>query len=222
MQHYVSQLHHVARWPILSAGHPARPWPPRRRYTLALDCPKMRLVSFDLPAAWLALAAGFVVLLGLACLSDVRSRRVPNALSAGLLVLGLIASVVRNGVGDGLVHSLAGVATGLAIWLPMYVLRLMGAGDVKLFAAGAAWIGWQASLVAALATGLLGGALGLMWLMHQQGMMAVAMALVHAVRAPKLLQLKPMDKRERVPYALAIAGGLMCGWWWAALPIWSR
>lgn len=134
-------------------------------------------------------------------------------------MLGLLASVLRSGAMGGLSGAFLGAGTGLVIWLPMYALRLMGAGDVKLFVAGAAWIGWQAALIAAFATGLLGGVLGLLWVLHLHGKNALLLALAHAVRAPKLLQLKPLDKRERVPYAIAIAGGLVCGWWWLELPL---
>lgn len=171
--------------------------------------------------ALLGLWALFFLLLGLAVISDFRKRRVSNQVTGILLLSGLLASVLRMGT-EGFLFALAGAAIGLAIWLPMYLLRLMGAGDVKLFAAGAAWIGWQASLIAAFATGLLGGVLGLLWLLHRQGGGAAAIALAHAIRAPNLLQLKPMDRRERVPYALAIAGGLVVGWWWSVLPLLRR
>ncbi len=160
----------------------------------------------------------FFVLLVVAVVSDLRERRVSNKVSGSLLLLGLLASILQGGIAVGLPQSLGGVAIGMAIWFPMYLLRLVGAGDVKLFAAGSAWIGWQGALVGSLATGLLGGVLGLLWLLHRQGLQAGILAIAQSLRAPKLLQLTPLDRRERVPYALAIAGGLSCGWWWAVLP----
>ena len=162
--------------------------------------------------------APFFVVLLMAVRSDLRERRVSNLLTGTLLGLGVVLSLVRLGVTSGLMHALGGAALGLAIWLPMYLMRLMGAGDVKLFAAGASWLGWKVSLLAAFSTGLLGGVLGLLWLLHRHGGAAALMSLAHALRAPKLLQLRPMDRRERIPYAIAIAGGLACGWWWTVLP----
>ncbi len=161
----------------------------------------------------------FFVLLAVAVVSDLRERRVSNRVSGFLLLLGLLASIVQGGaIPTGLARSLGGVAIGMAIWFPMYLLRLVGAGDVKLFAAGSAWIGWQAALLGSLATGLLGGVLGLVWLLHRLGLQAGILSIMQSLRAPNLLQLTPLDRRERVPYALAIAGGLSCGWWWAMLP----
>lgn len=164
----------------------------------------------------------FFLVLVLAVLSDFRERRVSNRLTGILLLVGVVASMARFGWLDGLSHAAGGAGLGLAIWLPMYALRLMGAGDVKLFAAGSAWLGWQASLIAAFATGLLGGVLGLLWLWHRQGFTAVWIALTQAFRSPTSLQLRELDRRERVPYALAIAGGLACGWWWTVLPALRR
>jgi prepilin peptidase CpaA len=101
---------------------------------------------------------------------------------------------------------------GLAMWLPLYAGRLIGAGDVKLFASGAAWLGWQSAILAALVAAVVGGVLGLGWLLWRQGAFRAAIAMVHALRSPRLLQLQPLDRRERVPYALAIGAGLFAAW----------
>lgn len=179
----------------------------------------MTLAELNTDARWTVLLwVPFFLVLLLAVRSDLRERRVSNRLTGVLLLAGIVASMSRFGWSAGMQHALSGAALGMAIWFPMYLFRLMGAGDVKLFAAGAAWLGWQATLVAAFATGLLGGVLGLMWLLLRQGGTAGVMALLHAVRAPQLLQLKELDRRERVPYALAIAGGLACGFWWIVYP----
>ena len=47
------------------------------------------------------------------------------------------------GLADGLLFSLGGFATGFAIFLGMWLLGLCGGGDVKIFAAVGAWIGFK-------------------------------------------------------------------------------
>ena len=61
----------------------------------------------------------------------------------------------------GVVQSLLGLAAGLALFMPLYLLRALGAGDVKLLAMVGAWLGAPLLLGAALLTLLAGGAMAL-------------------------------------------------------------
>jgi len=148
-------------------------------------------------------------LLVLAAVSDIRERRVPNWLNLLVLLTGLLLArgwpVSTGDIGRGL----AGIGVGLALWFPMYLLRLVGAGDVKLVAASGAWLGSIGVMSASLFTALAGGVLGALWILKRQGWHGFTLAMVHAIRAPRLLQLTPMDRRERVPYAVAIAVGVL-------------
>ena len=161
----------------------------------------------------------YLALLVLGGTSDVRARRVPNWISALMLVFGVVASVGRLGFQDGSTFALAGMATGLAIWLPAYAARLIGAGDVKLFAGGAAWLGWSNALLAAVVTAIAGGALGLVWLLRRRGKESAALSMLMAISSPRLLQLQPFDRRERVPYAVAIGIGLLGTWLYTLLQL---
>eukprot|EP01032_Pedospumella_encystans_P026765 gene26765-30247_t len=100
-----------------------------------------------------------LLLLGLlttAVWHDIKARRIPNALVlpgalAGLALQGLLPAgggFYTTPFGAlGLLLGLAGMALGLALLLPMYMLGTMGAGDVKLLAmAGAFMFGMQAAL----------------------------------------------------------------------------
>lgn len=72
-------------------------------------------------------------LLGIAVVSDLRHHRIPNVLIVLGLGLGLASQVYSSGtvgLGDGLL----GMFVGFAIFLPMYALGGMAAGDVKLMA----------------------------------------------------------------------------------------
>jgi prepilin peptidase CpaA len=106
---------------------------------------------------------GRVVVLGVvgaAAVIDVRTHRIPNVLTFGSAALALIYAVFSAGL-HGLALSAGGWATGVALFLPMFLLRGMGAGDVKLLGAVGAWLGPAGVLYAALYSVLAGGVLAL-------------------------------------------------------------
>ena len=96
-----------------------------------------------------------------ATVTDLRCRRIPNALTFTGALLGLIYSVVAYG-GAGALSSLEGWALGLALWLPFYALGGMGAGDVKLLACVGAWMGPAGVVRVAIYASIAGGALALL------------------------------------------------------------
>ncbi len=91
---------------------------------------------------------------------DLRSRRVPNALTFGLSAVGLFFAALRV-TPLGLGASLAGFAVGLAIMLPGHLVGATGAGDVKLLAAMGTLLGPAGVAAAFLYTALAGGVLAL-------------------------------------------------------------
>ncbi|MEG0884092.1 MAG: prepilin peptidase, partial [Janthinobacterium sp.] len=97
------------------------------------------LLAISLPALLLC------ILLTGAVWHDMRSRRIPNGLVfGGALAALLLHAVLTPGAGGlGLPAALGGLALGLALLLPMYMLRALGAGDVKLMAMVGAFIGPQ-------------------------------------------------------------------------------
>ncbi len=92
----------------------------------------------------------------LACWSDYRHRRVPNWLTGSLAIGGLAVGTMSGGW-NGLSHAMLGLLTGLALLLGPWLIRAMGAGDVKYMAALGAWLGPATTLWAVVAGGLLGG-----------------------------------------------------------------
>ena len=105
------------------------------------------------------LAAALVVA-GLACFTDVRSRRIPNILTFGAAGTALVYAALTGG-GDAVRLALGGWLLGTALFLPFFLLRGMGAGDVKLLAALGAWLGPLPVLWVAIYTSLAGGVLGI-------------------------------------------------------------
>jgi prepilin peptidase CpaA len=129
-------------------------------------------------AQWLAHLAGpsvadvrtatLVLLLVVAAAIDVRTMRIPNWLTVCGALIGLVLNAAMQWqlLGplwalDGLLWALGGMAAGLALFLPLYLLRVMGAGDVKLMAMVGAFVGVQQIVPAVLCVFLAGGVLAL-------------------------------------------------------------
>lgn len=169
-----------------------------------------------------ALVAGvaFTAALAYACVSDVRSRRIPNRLAALLAGTGLIYSTaVAASPWDGVLHGFAGLALGLALWIPFYALKWLGAGDVKLFAAAGAWLGPARALEGALIAAFAGGVLAVIWMLRAYGVAGTAATASLAISSPKRVVNHPVDIRSRraIPYGVALAIGAMTAAWFPEL-----
>jgi prepilin peptidase CpaA len=154
-----------------------------------------------------------IILSGVACVTDIRRRRIPNLLVLTGLLLGALLNFRAAGL-EGLGASLAGAALGLALLLPFYALGGMGAGDVKLLAALGALLGPGDLLRAALAAAVAGGILALA-LAIRHGRLAetfrnLGRLLAHWASAgvtplPELRLANP--RMLKIPYAVPLAAG---------------
>jgi len=115
---------------------------------------------FSLPAPVLQMVLLAVVLL--AGFYDVRSRRIPNWVSLSGIVLGIGLNSFLYGGAPGLTLALKGLGLAFGVYLVLYALHAMGAGDVKLMAAVGSFVGWRDWLGIFLITALVGGILALM------------------------------------------------------------
>jgi prepilin peptidase CpaA len=94
-----------------------------------------------------------------AAIYDFRFRRIPNWLNLSGLILGFGLNLFCFHWRGPLI-SIEGLLIAAAIYLPLYMLRGMGAGDVKLMAAVGAIAGPNHWLAILLATALTGGIAG--------------------------------------------------------------
>jgi prepilin peptidase CpaA len=154
-----------------------------------------------------------LVLLLAAAFSDIRSRRVPNALVFGGALYALLYHALS--AEGGIPFALGGVAVGLGGLLPLYLLCAMGAGDVKLMAMVGAFLGAPATFGALLSTLVAGGVLAVALALASGRFLPMLGNLLALCRGTLLglgtgvggLTVLPGPSAGRMPYAVAIAGG---------------
>ena len=138
---------------------------------------------------------------------DLRTRRVPNALTLPLAAAGL--AVAAAGIGRvSLAGSLAGLAIGVVLMLPGHLFGATGAGDVKLFGASGALLGPAAIVAAFIYTAIAGGLLAIVVALGRgrlQRTLGSAAGLVTG--AAKAADIEAAAENNRFPYAPAIAVG---------------
>ncbi|WP_339460486.1 prepilin peptidase [Pseudomonas sp. EA_105y_Pfl2_R69] len=100
-------------------------------------------------------------LLGVAVASDLRRHRIPNFLVVLGLVLGLAGQAYTGGIG-GLAIGGLGALIGFGVFLPLYAMGGMAAGDVKLMAMAGSFMTPHYALWAALFSLMAGGLCGLL------------------------------------------------------------
>jgi prepilin peptidase CpaA len=159
------------------------------------------------------------ILLTLACLTDLRTRRIPNVLTFSAAAVALLFHLATGGWAAA-AWSLAGLLLGAVLFFPMFALRGMGAGDVKLLAAVGAWLGPGQVAIVALATSLVGGAIGIaVALAHgylRTAFTNLYLVLVHwRVAGVRPLPEVTLEKASgpRLAYAVPIAIGTVVTLW---------
>ncbi len=153
---------------------------------------------------------------------DFRTRRIPNFLTFGGALAGIIFQTAVLGW-PGLGQSLAGLSLGLLLLLLPYVLGGMGAGDVKALAALGAWLGPKGIFSVFCFMGLAGGLLSLgvllwtgkLWQYLRQGWSRFLNLIL--LRDQKKILLETISPGETktagIPYGVAIAIGMVLYLW---------
>ena len=118
-----------------------------------------------------ALAAGVALLGCAAIVEDLRTRTIPNWLTAA----GLAAGVVCAGW-HGAVGAMGGAAAGFAVFLVFHWLGGLGGGDVKLMTAFGALLGAGDALAAAVLAAIVGGLLACAALLRRRKVASIAYA----------------------------------------------
>lgn len=155
------------------------------------------------------MAGGAVILCGVASWTDLRSRRIPNALTIPALGAALCVHGAL-GAGQGLLLSACGALAAGALLLPGYLFRFTGAGDVKLLMAVGAILSFPAALFAGLAALIFGGFLGLLTAIRLGRLREIlgrtaGLARWAAARAAGVPVAAPETSKIHIPFGVAVA-----------------
>jgi len=150
---------------------------------------------------------------------DVRTRRIPNLLTFGAAILALVVAIVSGGL-TGTMTAVFAWLLGVALFLPFFALGGMGAGDVKLLAALAAWLGPRDAVYLAMFTAMAGGVIGLGVTLARgytrRALSNIWLMLMHwRIVGPKPVPGLTLSDGHapRLAYAIPIAVGALCTLW---------
>lgn len=158
------------------------------------------------------------ILLIIACWQDFHAYRIKN----NLIITGALLGIALNtclSTEIGFLNAMAGLSFGLMLLLPLYLLRVMGAGDVKLMAMVGAFVGQSDILWVVLYTLIAGGLLALIFSL-QRGvvrrlidnvtlmcLMALSTSKSELLRGSSLFSVEASQSVGKLPYAIAITIG---------------
>jgi prepilin peptidase CpaA len=154
-----------------------------------------------------------------ACVTDLKSRRIPNVLTFGAAAAALVFHLVTAGAA-GLVQSGLGWIVGAGVFFIPFALGGIGGGDVKLLAALGAWLGPIPALWLAAYTGMAGAVMAIVVAMAHgylgQALKNVGLLLTHW----RVMGIGPVEeitlagsKGPKLAYALPILSGTVLTIW---------
>lgn len=157
-----------------------------------------------------------VLMVVIAAVYDIQFRRIPNWLVLTGLVLSLVIHVTFNEF-YGFKEWGYGMLTGFVLFLPLYALRAMGAGDVKLMAMAGSFLDAGSAIGVVLTTLVVGGVLSIVVALRN-GVLRQAISNIHTQLTMTLFkklsggnaQLEQLPSSAgNLPYAVAIAIGTL-------------
>lgn len=172
----------------------------------------------------LLLGVDALALAVVAAVIDVREHRIPNWLTYPAIAMGVLLRWFFFGW-RGLGSALAGCALAGGVVFLFYLVRAMGAGDVKLLAAIGSLVGPSNAVVVLAATAISGGVLALLYVVFRRRVGATlrnvgSVLTFHSWNGLKAHPELNLDNPSalRMPYGLAIATGTL----YAFLTVWWR
>jgi prepilin peptidase CpaA len=197
--------------------------------------PSMNVFNASSPQSFAIdpLTVTLCALLIVAAVIDYRSHRIPNWLTAGGALIALVSQAfgsiaLATPPSPGFLGSLSGLALGLAILLPLYVLRVTGAGDVKLMAMVGAYLGFWQTLPALLFVFVAGGVAAIFVALAQHAFVRMLHNALDALVGIVLLAgagVRPDTRLStgrsvgRLPFAVCICAGTLA---YLAVREWHR
>jgi len=153
-----------------------------------------------------------LLLVSIAAVNDLAARRIPNRLLLAGLACACGLRLLSPDPLSSAMAALGGMAVGLALFLPFYLMRGMAAGDVKMLAVVGAFSGPQDTLQIAVLTWCAGGVMALV-LVLARGRLLLAIGnvgrMLGGLVIPGAMAAAPAAQQSAgsMPYGVAIAIG---------------
>jgi Flp pilus assembly protein protease CpaA len=174
---------------------------------------------------WALLVAATTI----ACVTDLRTMRIPNWLTLPLLALGLAHAGWVGGMA-GLGQSALGMLIAGGIFIAAYTLAGGGAGDAKLMMALGAWVGAERSALLVMCVAIAGFIWSIVITIKRSGARDVPLMILHSLASSASGLRKIITGRAATshvmqraiqprfkgwyPYAPAILAGTIGAWWY--------
>ncbi|WP_169303135.1 A24 family peptidase [Thalassotalea mangrovi] len=150
----------------------------------------------------------------IALTSDLRTQRIPNVFCLAVFAIGILIQALQSGW-NGLGSALLGSLVACTLLLPAFMIRALGAGDVKLMIAVGTFTGpWLIlwSILYAVIAGVITCIVLAAWKTGLSGLKKTASRYYQIIILRHYLKPEPSEAASlRVPYAPALA----IGWLWA-------
>jgi len=147
------------------------------------------------------ITASLILLAGV--IDDLRSKKVHNWLFLTCTSIALIAGLMTEGW-PGLNTALLGFVAGIATLLPLVLLKVIGAGDMKLLAAFGAAAGWSVVVDVAVLSLIWGAIFGVMQVTLKGQLKATLANMLNIARMK--------DRSTMTLHKLPFTVALLMGW----------
>ena len=140
--------------------------------------------------------------------TDIRWSKIPNYITLSAMGLGILLHGIPWFSNKGAGFAFSGALVGLCIFIVPFALGGMGGGDVKLFAAIGAWLGFLSVIWVALYTALAGGLLALFFIITKKKttkFKEIPTDILFLILTRS--RIKNSEIRNVLPYSVAIAAG---------------
>ncbi|HEY9062476.1 MAG TPA: prepilin peptidase [Pseudobacteroides sp.] len=107
------------------------------------------------------------ILLLLAVFNDIKSFKIKNLITYPAVSLGFVVNTCLRGA-EGFKDSISGAIIPLIVLFIFFALRMLGAGDIKLFCAIGALMGWKFSVLCIAYSFIFGGFISIIILLYRK------------------------------------------------------
>jgi prepilin peptidase CpaA len=167
----------------------------------------MQLFNTAIDSPWVL--AAVVITVTVAAWTDWHSWRIPNVLVAASMTASMMLALFEP-ESIGIRSCLLGGMTGLAVFMPLYVLKGMAAGDVKLLGVVGLYVGPAMVIDIAILSCLIGGVWALVLIDLRSGFGPVSWLVLRYKTSRCARQtVSAKSQSEIIPYGVVIAAGTL-------------